>query len=434
MARLVRSHVDTPHAWRRDGVERAEAAPVRPRPFRWAMLAGVWWIYYAFGLTVASMAPLVGPIGRDLGVSHAAMGAIFGAWPLVYIASAIPCGAALDRVGPRWSLFAGAALIGASGLLRALATDSLGLFLAVAVFGLGGPIVSVGGPKLIAFWFDGQERSLAMGIYVTGPALGNVTALALTNSVMMPLAGGSWRRVLLAYALLALATGAAWLALSAHRASRRLEARLAAEPGPAPLEVFARLVRHRSVRLVLLMSVGIFFVNHGLGNWLPEMLRSRGLSPVTADFWASTPIVVGIAAALVLPGLVVTSHRPAVLGALFVCAGAATLAIAHAAGPWLAGGLVLQGIARGSMLTFSLLILMETREVGLRHLGAAAGLFFSAAEIGGVLGPLTIGALHDLTGDFTAGLGLLTAVCAALLVLLGAFTRATARAPRGASV
>jgi cyanate permease len=432
MGRLVRSHVETPHAWRRNGLERADAAPAPPHPYRWAMLAGVWWIYYAFGLTVASMAPLVGPIGRDLGLSHAAMGGIFGAWPLVYIVSAIPCGAVLDRVGLRWSLFAGAAIVGASGLLRVLATDHLGLFLAVAVFGLGGPIVSVGAPKLIGLWFDGQERSLAMGIYVTGPALGNVTALALTNSVMMPLAGGSWRRVLLAYALLALATGAAWLALSARRASRQLEARLAAEPSPAPLQVFAGLVRHRSVQLLLLMSVGIFFVNHGLGNWLPEVLRSRGLSPVAADFWASMPIAVGIAAALVLPRLAVASRRPAVLGGLFACAGAATLAIGHAAGPWLAVGLVLQGIARGSMLTFSMLILMETREVGLRHLGAAAGLFFSAAEIGGALGPLAIGSLHDLTGDFAAGLGLLTAVCAALMVLLGAFTRVTARAPRGA--
>ena len=38
--------------------------------------------------------------------------------------------------------------------------------------GLGGPLISVGAPNLISIWFNECERKLAMGIYITGMALG----------------------------------------------------------------------------------------------------------------------------------------------------------------------------------------------------------------------------------------------------------------------
>ena len=48
--------------------------------------------------------------------------------------------------------------------------------------------------------------------------------------------------------------------------------------------------------------------------------------------------------------------------------------------------------------------------------GNAGGLFFSAAEIGGVSGPVAIGVIHDVTGGFTVSLWVLTGVCALLLL------------------
>jgi len=162
-------------------------------PYRWAMLGGVWLLYFCFGLIAAAMAPLVQPITEEMGLSHAAMGGVLGAWPLFYIASAIPCGAFLDRVGSRRALFLAMSIIALSGALRGLAPGHLGLFLAVAAFGLGGPLISVGAPKLITQWFETRERGLAMGIYITGPALGGILALSVTNGVLMPLFVQDWR-------------------------------------------------------------------------------------------------------------------------------------------------------------------------------------------------------------------------------------------------
>ena len=86
--------------------------------------------------------------------------------------------------------------------------------------------------------------------------------------------------------------------------------------------------------------------------------------------------------------------------------------------PALVVAVILQGIARGSLIAVLILVLMEARGVEARHTGAAVGLFFSVAEIGGVLGPLAIGAASDLTGGFDAGLWLLGGVSAALIALL----------------
>ena len=392
-------------------------------PYRWAVLAGLWFMYFCFGLTVASLAPLVLPITRALDISHAAMGSVLGAWPLVYIAAAVPSGAILDRLGPRRSLFIAMLIIAISGLMRGAAHSYLAMFIAVAMFGLGGPMISVGAPKLVSQWFVGKERGLAMGIYITGPSLGAVASLSLTNSILMPLFDGDWRRVMSVYAGLAFVAGVVWLFVGSHPAARALEKQNAAEPKAGQIAVFKHLIGLRPVQLVMLMSMCMFFFTHSLNNWLAEILRSGGMSPSASGYWASIPMLVGIISALAIPRLATPERRVYILAGLIASAGAATLLLQAGSGPLLALALICQGIARGSMVTVSVLMLMELRGVDQRNTGAVSGLFFSAAEIGGVLGPLSVGVLHDATGSFTSALYVLTAVCTVLLLLLGLLRR-----------
>ena len=392
-------------------------------PYRWVVLAALWLLYFCFGVIVASLAPLLLPITRDLDISHSAMGSVLGAWPLVYVAAAIPCGAILDRVGPRRALFIAMLILSLSVLLRGSAQSYIALFLAVAVFGLGGRMISVGAPKLVSLWFQGAERGLAMGIYITGPALGAAASLSFANSVLMPALDNNWRGVLMVYSAMALCAGLVWLLVSLHPASRAMEAEIAAEPKASQREVFFNLLRLPAVLVILAMSVCMFFFSHSLNNWLAEILRSGGMSPTRAGFWASMPMVIGIASSLIIPRLATPPRRMAILAALIVCAGAATLLLQAGDGPLLVVALICQGIVRGPMVTVSVLLLMELKGVGSRHTGAASGLFFSAAEMGGVLGPLSIGVLHDATGGFSVGLYVLTAMCALQLGLLGLLRR-----------
>lgn len=394
--------------------------------YRWVLLFGVWLVYFAFGLTQVAMAPLIGVIRTDLGLSDGAMGLILGAWPLVYIASAMPCGAFLDRVGPRLTLFVAAAVIAISAAARGLADDQLTLFLAVAAFGIGGPLISIGAPKLVSLWFKGPDRGLAMGIYITGPALGGIAALALTNSLAMPMMDGNWRHVLFLYGGISLAIGFIWLLLANHPAARQLQGLTASDRGQigqtehrGQAAVFLDLLRIPAVRLTLCLAVGAFFFNHGLNNWLPEILRRGGMTAAQAGYWAAIPTAFGVFSSLLIPRFATPRRRRAILMTLIFAAGVAALLLQLAGHSLpLTIGLVLQGVARGSMMTVMMLALVETRGVGSRHAGAAGGLFFSAAEIGGVLGPITIGALSDLTGGFSAGLYLLSGICFLMIVIL----------------
>lgn len=386
-------------------------------PFRWAILGGVWLLYFCFGILIAAMAPLVEPISDDLGLSRSAMGMAFGAWPLVYIGVAIPSGILLDRIGARRALFVAGIIMGVSGLLRGVAVDHLTLVLAVGVFGLGGPLVSIGAPKLISLWFEGRDRGLAMGIYITGPALGGVFALSMTNSVMMPFFDNDWRAVLIAYSSFVAIASFGWLLIASHPDNRAMEARLRTEVRRPQLEIFADLIRVPVVRIVLVMSIFIFFFNHGLNNWLPEILRDGGMDRTTAGFWAALPTAIGVIGSLTVPRLATPERRMLVLALLFASAGAATILLHSDAKPVIACGLIFMGITRGAMMTVALLTLVEVREVGSRNAGSAGGLFFSAAEIGGVLGPVTIGFVADATDGFGAALNLMTGICGVLLLL-----------------
>lgn len=346
------------------------------------------------------------------------MGSVLGAWQLVYIGTAIPLGMALDRFGPRRALLTATMVIALSGALRAVADDHLTLFLAVALFGFGGPLISIGAPKLVAVWFDSRERGLAMGLYVTGPALGGIVALTMTNSVAMPLAGGNWRLVFLAYAAFVALASTVWLLISSHPAVRESESRLRQAKRQPQGVVFRELLRVPAVRLVLLMSIGIFFFTHGLNNWLPEILRSGGMSVEAAGVWSAMPVAIGIVSAILVSRLAVPRRRYLVMLCSLLCCMVASLLLQSGALPIVTLGLVLQGIGQSTLMIVAMLILVEQPEVGARRAGTAGGLFFAAAEIGGVLGPLCLGVVFDVTGGFSTSLAGLTVVMVLLVLLL----------------
>jgi len=251
------------------------------------MLSGIWLLYVCFGLVLNCLAPIVNDVVDDLDISLSRMGSVLGSWQFIYLFSAIPLGVLIDRIGLRRSLLIASVIIAASIVLRGISTSYLTLWLAVAIFGFGGPLISIGAPKLIGHWFGARERGLAMGIYMTGPSLGGVISLSMTNSVMMPLFEFQWRAVLLAYAGVVVLSGVIWLLINFHPKSRAADSRFRKEHQREPRwPVFRKLLQQPVVVSVLLMSIGIFTVNHGLTNWLPAILRADGMTAVQAGYWA----------------------------------------------------------------------------------------------------------------------------------------------------
>ncbi len=385
---------------------------------RWLILAGLWLCYASFGVTVASLAPLVPIVQADLNMSHSAMGSVMGAWQLVYIVAAIPCGMLLDRLGGRLALTLGVGLVVLSGIGRAFADDYWTLLLAVMLFGVGGPIISSGAPKIVTGIFQGSQRGLAMGIYMTGPTTGGILALTLTHSVLLPLFDQSWRAVMLLWSAFALAGAVLWFVIASLAGPKvrgfQQQAVPALSSTPAGGSVVADILRGPGIKLLLLMAVGAFLFNHGLNNWLPELLRTGGLSVVEAGYWAAFPLLVGVFGSLTIPRLATPERRFRIIFILCIAAVVVSLALQFQHPLVLGASLFLQGLVRSSLMTVLILTLVELPAIQERHTGTASGLFFSAAEVGGVLGPLGLGLMFDLTGGFDAGLYALAAVAGAM--------------------
>lgn len=366
--------------------------------YRWIVLAAVWLLYASFGLCMRSLPPVVTPILRDLNMTYSEMGFIMGSWQLVYIPVAIFAGFAIDKWGIRKSLFFGALIMGLSEGLRYYATGFITLLPLVALFGIGGPLISIGAPKVVSSWFRGKDRATAVGIYTTAPWIGGLFSIAATNSIIMPLTGESWRLTLLYYGLLTLVFAFVWGIFTRDSVDGEVS------EGISLRDSFIALVKMRNVRIALAAGLLTLFVEHGYSHWLPKMLENRGFTPEDAGFLAAVPLIAAIPAVLLLPRFIPGQSRGKYAAVLSVLMSAGLL-LSYIASSWTRTlGLIAYGISAPSLLPLLMLLLMEEPEVGSKQMGLAGGIFFCVAEVGGFTGPLLMGGLVDITDSFMPGI------------------------------
>ncbi len=383
----------------------------RENQYRWVMLILLWLLYVAFGMVARSIFPLVTPIIADLKLSHSQMGFILGSWQLTYIFAALVAGTLLDSWGVHKSIVAGAAVIGLSASLRYFSNDFLSLLTTVALFGLGGPMISIGGPKTISAWFQGRSRGIATGIYTTGNWVGGLLALSMTNSLIMPMVGNNWRRSFVVYGMITFGIGLIWMLLARRKGSGE-------SPGHmAIVYVLRNYGNLHNVHIVLFMGMLAFAISHGFSSWLPNILEIKGLSPQQAGFAASITVAAGIPSILIIPSMVPGHSRGRTVAILAVLSAVNIVLVMKISGLALILGLAILGFTSSPFMPLLLLILMDSPGVDTGHMGSVGGMFFCVAEIGGVAGPLLMGVLMDLTGTFMAGALFLAGLCVAITAL-----------------
>ena len=328
------------------------------------------------------------------------MGAALGAWPFVYLAVSTFAGKFLDRYGVQVGLTLGAVLIGASGLLRAAAQSGLGLWLAVAVFGLGGPFISIGAPKLVTEWFSSEERGLAVGLYSTASSLGAITALVVADPLRA--LTGHWRWVMIIFGSISLISGLAWVAVSSANPSKQnIESVDERQDG---------LWRDPTVQRILFLAFMIFFVGHALSGWMPEMLHTGPWSTRGAAWLTAGGITVGVIGSLIIPSRVKAHKRPQVLILMFAAMAVAVWALMASSQTPQIFAVAVIGIVRVSSVPMAMLLLMSSRSVPDARMGVAGGLFFTAGELGGVSGPWVIGVARQNSADFGSSVTILSVV------------------------
>ena len=385
---------------------------------RWRMLILASMAYACFGLALASIPPLVDPIIADLSMTSGQMGMVLGVWQMVFIGTSSPLGSLLDRWGARRAITLGLILILLSIVLRGLATDFTTLLLAVALLGAGGPIIAAGMPKIVAQWFSGNERGLATGIYVVGRDTGAVFALATAASLVIALTG-SWRGIAIVYGVITLLVIALWVAFSKDlqpvppvHPGEGIERGDASENGGV-----MDLLKIRDIQLVLVLGFVVFFMNHGLGAWLPTVLRESGMPLAESGRWVAAGIGLAMLSNFAVPSLARKGLRSRWLLVMLLGGALTTAGLACFSGTALIAMVLLGTVIRSPAMQVLTLVLMETPGVGAKRVGAAAGLFFAVAEIGGFTGPLTLGVVRDSSGGLTLGLWIIVAITAVAAVL-----------------
>jgi MFS family permease len=148
-----------------------------------------WWILFlvhlsvlAFALNLQMIPPLVPSLVTKISLSHTQVGVLMGLFTLPGIFLAIPGGRLSDAIGPRnvalWSL----ALLTAGAFLM-LPLHPGFLYAGRLCSGIGGAVLIVVAPQIIARSFHGRELGLAMGIFNTAVPIGTILAFNLLGFV-----------------------------------------------------------------------------------------------------------------------------------------------------------------------------------------------------------------------------------------------------------
>ncbi|AEV19922.1 MULTISPECIES: CynX/NimT family MFS transporter [Geobacillus] len=352
--------------------------------------------------------PLVPELQRELGLSHAAAGALTTI-PLLAFAFLAPVAAAFARrFGIERTLFGSLVVLLAGELIRPLSGE-FSLFLGTALIGAAIAVDNVLMPALIKDTFS-ERVGLMMGVYTVTM---NMSA-AFASGFAVPLADGwgiGWQGAFRFWALVAALSLVVWLPQAWRQKSSGVPA------GSRRSSLWRSALAWQVTLFMGLQS--LFF--YCIVTWLPELGQSKGLAADTAGWllfffqFAQLPMM------FVSPMLAERMDNQKVLiGSAVLLMAFGTIAFLAGQGWLLWVGALFAGIGAG--MAFSLAMMLFTLRT--RRPLEAAQLSAMAQSVGYLLaaaGPPLFGVLYDAARRFTAPLGMLLAVCAAMMAFgLGA--------------
>ena len=234
----------------------------------------------------------------------------------------------------------------------------------------------------------------------------------------------SWRSVLVFEAVIAIVATIAWVIV--WNTVEQPESAQATAIGAAEGS-FRRLLVSREIQRILFVAFTLFFVTHALGNWLPTVLEElSGLSPTAAGGWVAAGGIVAIGAGATVPAYATPERMHLLVAAVLAITAAGVVSLVVTPGAW-HGPLSLIMAVRGSLIGLAIVTLLAADRVTAANTGVANGLWFSAAEVGGVTGPLTVGALADSSLGYEGAL-----LAVAGIGFLGVIVSVTAQRHRSA--
>ncbi|HEU5155463.1 MAG TPA: MFS transporter [Streptosporangiaceae bacterium] len=370
---------------------------------------------------ITAVGPLLTQISDDLRLSGTAAGALT-TLPLLFFGSFGLLAPFVRRRG-EWLLVASMGILVVALAVRVIPNE-VALFAGSLLAGIGISVGNVAVPAIIKR--DHPELiTVVTAIYtiaVTGGA-------AISAGVIVPLEralGHGWRLPLVLLTIPALLAGLAWIPRT----------RRGGRPGTAPSAGAARLWRDPLAWAVTGYMGTQSLLAYVVFAWLPTIYQDRGMDETGAGFILALSGLLQGVGALSVP--VIERGQPdqrklVVLITGFVLAGFAGVAWAPLASAPLWA--VVLGLGQGASFATAISF-MGLRAADPHVAVRLSGMSQSVGYVIAAVGPLGIGALHDLTGGWTVpAVALLIITCVMTLPGLAAGrTRTISGVPAAASV
>ncbi len=362
-----------------------------------------WWFAVAIVLVAANLrpavvgvAPVLPEIQRSVGLSATASG-VLTALPVLCFGLLAPAAPRLARRFGFGRTLLGALVLICVGLVVRSGGPTGALFAGTVLVGSAIAIGNVLLPGLIKRDFPHRTGSMT-GVYSMAISAGGALA-AGTTVPLAQAAGLDWRGALALWGLFALVALLCWLPhvrwVDRSRGVRGVQVR-GLWRSPLAWQVTA---------FMGLQSLGFYAATA----WLPAIFVDRGFDPATAGWLLAFASVVGLSGSMAAPMLATRLRQQRTVAAgLTVVAAVGLLGILLVPGAELVS-MALLGVGQGAALGLSL-TLMVLRSPDAAHAAQLSGMAQCAGYIGAAAGPFAVGALHDLTGAWTAPILLLLAV------------------------
>lgn len=351
----------------------------------------------AVGMPFTAMPVLFSSVTRELRLTLAHVGMIWGALPLGVALCSILGGLLGDRFDLRKVIGIGCFGIALTSGLRGACGDPVTLTILMFLCGASLGIVIPNLPKIVGLFFPPRQLGLAFGIANSGFNIGAILATALGATFLLPLVG-SWRNVLFLYSAICIFIGITWLSVIRGKKPNQVTAGTDTPERKVPFrEALAMVVRVKDLWLLVIANLGLVGSYIALMGYVPVYLENAGVLKSTGDTIASTIFIAGIIGGIIVPALSDRiGTRKIVLITCAAVMGISTylLSISGTLFFWLLIPLI--GIAAMGFVTLSLTIPLEMRGIGPIYGASAIGLVVAGQNIGGFLFPIIGGNLAEI--------------------------------------
>lgn len=157
--------------------------PLPPPRYRFVVLALIMGVQTATNLGALGLPSLAPVIRADLGLSRQEAGSFISAFYVGGVLTSFPAGWLADRVGVRWTLLTGQAMVTACFAAMMVAPGYAALMTAVVLAGVGFGAVNPTSTKGVLVWFPPASRATVVGLKQAGFPLGGALGALLLPSL-----------------------------------------------------------------------------------------------------------------------------------------------------------------------------------------------------------------------------------------------------------